>query len=134
MEWWTDLHYLPFPPTEKGIAEAIDREEDPAVQWRLHQYLEEHWSAERIESDMEFAAKWAHDRNVPMICDEFGVYRNFSRPEDRERWLTAVRTAFEKNHIGWTAWDYQGGFGVVYKENGTLRDDDVALRGLGLKK
>ena len=55
-------------------------------------------------------------------------------PEDRERWLTAARTAFEKNHIGWTMWDYQGGFGVVYKENGGLRDDDMVLRSLGLKK
>jgi hypothetical protein len=68
------------------------------------------------------------------MCDEFGVYRNFSSPEDREAWLTAARSAFEKNLIGWTAWDYQGGFGVVYKENGALRDDQVALRGLGLRK
>jgi hypothetical protein len=68
------------------------------------------------------------------MCDEFGVYRNFSVPEDRGRWLTAARTAFEKNHIGWTMWDYQGGFGVVYKENGGLRDDDMVLRSLGLKK
>jgi endoglucanase len=134
LEWWRDLHDLPFPPTENGIAEAIDREEDQAVRWRLHGYLEDRWDANRIGSDIEFAARWAQERNVPLMCDEFGAYRNFSRPEDRERWLTAVRTAFEKSHIGWTAWDYQGGFGVVYKENGTLRDDDVALRGLGLKK
>jgi aryl-phospho-beta-D-glucosidase BglC (GH1 family) len=134
LEWWTDLHNLPFPPTEKGIADAIEREEDPAVQWRLHEYLEDHWGPERIESDIAFAAKWAHERNVPLICDEFGVYRNFSTPEDRERWLTAARSAFEKNHVGWTMWDYQGGFGVVYKENGALRDDALVLRSLGLKK
>lgn len=134
LDWWTDLHDLPFPPTEKGIAEAIQREEDPAVRWRLHGYLEDHWNAERIANDIEFAANWAKERKVPLICDEFGAYRNFSKPEDRERWLAAVLTAFEKNQIGWTMWDYQGGFGVVYKGKGALRDDDVALRGLGLKR
>jgi endoglucanase len=134
LEWWTDLRNLPFPPAETSIADAIEHEEDPAVQWRLHEYLEDHWDAKRIEHDVEFAASWAKHRNVPLICDEFGAYRNFSKAEDRERWLTEVRTAFEKNHIGWTAWDYQGGFGVVYKKNGDLRDDDVALRGLGMKK
>jgi endoglucanase len=134
LEWWTDLHNLPFPPTDKGIADAIDAEDDPGVKWRLHQYLEDYRRPERIQNDIEFVAQWARQRNVPLICDEFGAYRNFSQPEERERWLTLVRTAFEMNHIGWTTWDYQGGFGVVYKENGARRDDDVALRGLGLKK
>ena len=134
LEWWRDLHNIPFPPTDKGMAAAIEREEDESVRWRLLQYKQDHWDAVRIANDVEFAAQWAKDRNVPLMCDEFGVYRNYSIPEDRERWLTAIRTAFVKNQVGWTAWDYQGGFGVVYKENGTLRDDDVALRGLGMKK
>ncbi len=134
LAWWSDLRDLPFPPTTEGISRAIGREEDPAVRFRLHGYLQDQWGKERIESDIAFAAEWARDRNVPLICDEFGVYRNFSKPEDRERWLTVVRTALEKNYIGWTAWDYQGGFGIVYKNDGTLRDDDVALRGLGIQR
>lgn len=134
LDYWLDIHQLPFPPTDKGIADAMDHTDSQESKWRIRQYKEDHWDADRIASDIAFAAHWAQERNVPLMCDEFGVYRNFTTPEDRERWLTATRTAFEKNHIGWTAWDYQGGFGVVYKENGTLRDDDVALRGLGLKK
>jgi aryl-phospho-beta-D-glucosidase BglC (GH1 family) len=134
LDYWLDVHNLPFPPTEKGISEAIEHTDSEETRWRLLQYRLDHWDADRIASDVEFAAKWAHQRNVPLICDEFGVYRNFSAPEDRERWLTAARTAFEKNHIGWTMWDYQGGFGVVYKERGALRDDEVVLRSLGLKK
>jgi aryl-phospho-beta-D-glucosidase BglC (GH1 family) len=133
-DYWLDVRNLPFPPTEKGVSEAIERADSEEARWRLLQYKEDHWDADRIAGDVEFAARWAHERNVPLICDEFGAYRNFSRPEDRERWLTAARTAFEKNRIGWTMWDYQGGFGVVYKENGALRDDAVALRSLGLKK
>jgi len=134
LDYWLDVRNLPFPATEKGVSEAMERTDSQETRWRLLQYKEDHWGPERIASDIDFAAKWAHERNVPLLCDEFGVYRNFSAPEDRERWLTAARTAFEKNHIGWTMWDYQGGFGVVYKENGALRDDAVVLRSLGLKK
>lgn len=134
LDWWKDIHNLPFPATLLNVADTLDKEENQTARWKLLEYGEDHWNADRIASDIDFVAKWAHDRNVPLICDEFGVYRNFSAPEDRERWLTATRTAFEKNHIGWTMWDYQGGFGVVYKEGGTLRDDDVVLRALGLKK
>lgn len=134
LDYWLDIHHLPFPATDKEITQAMEHSDSQETRWRLLQYKEDHWDADRIAGDIGFAAQWAYQRNVPLICDEFGVYRNFSRPEDRERWLTAARTAFEKNHIGWTMWDYQGGFGVVYKENGSLRDDDVALRSLGLQK
>ena len=134
LNYWLDIHSLPFPSTDKAVVELMAHTDSEEARWRLRQYEEDHWGPDRIAGDIEFAAQWAHQRNVPLMCDEFGVYRNFSMPEDRERWLTAARTAFEKNHIGWTAWDYQGGFGVVYKEGTAVRDDDVALRGLGLKK
>jgi len=45
-----------------------------------------------------------------------------------------VRTALEQNGIGWTMWDYQGGFGVVTKKDGTTTQDDTVLRALGLLK
>lgn len=134
LDFWLDVRHLEFPAKDREISELIEHTDSEEVRWRLLQYKEDHWDAERIDGDVAFAAQWAHDRNVPLMCDEFGAYRNFSDPDSRERWLTAVRTAFEKNHIGWTTWDYQGGFGVVYKENGSLRDDAVALRGLGLRK
>lgn len=134
LDYWLEIDHLPFPANDKGIAAAMEHTDSEDARWRILQYQEDHWDASRIASDIAFAAQWARNRNVPLICDEFGAYRNFSAPEDRERWITAARTAFEQNHIGWTAWDYQGGFGVVMKSNNSLRDDDVTLRGLGLKK
>jgi endoglucanase len=133
-DYWLEVHDLPFPPTENSVADAIEHTSSQDARWQLQQYEEDHWSSDRIARDIAFIAQWGRDRGVPIMCDEFGVYRNYSMPEDRERWLTALRTALEKNHVGWTAWDYQGGFGVVYKEGASVRDDDVALRGLGLKK
>jgi aryl-phospho-beta-D-glucosidase BglC (GH1 family) len=134
LDYWLDVRNLPFPATESGVSAIIQHTDSQEARWRLLQYKEDHWDADRIGGDIAFAAQWARDRNAPLMCDEFGVYRNFSDPDSRERWLTAARTAFEKNRIGWTMWDYQGGFGVVYKENGSVRDDQVALRALGLAK
>jgi len=133
-DFWMDVVNLPFPATDQGIASALDHTDSQIARWLILQYKQDHWNAERISVDIAFVAQWAKDRKIPIICDEFGVYKNFAGPEDRERWLTAIRTAFEQNHIGWTLWDYQGGFGVVYKENGRLRDDPVVLRALKLKQ
>lgn len=134
LDYWLDIHNLPFPATDKKMQELIDRADSEEAKWRLLQYQEDHWTPDRIAGDIAFVAQWAHERNVPLMCDEWGVYRNFVMPEDRGRWLAATRTAFKDNHIGWTMWDYQGGFGVVYKDGNQLRDDDVAIRALGLKK
>ncbi len=49
------------------------------------------------------------------------------------RWLSAVRTALEKNHIGWTMWDYRGGFGVVRVNGNDVAEDAAVLQALGLK-
>ena len=68
-----------------------------------------------------------------LTCNEFGVYRNAANPEDRARWITDVRTALEKNQIGWTMWDYSGGFGVVVKKYCTTTVDPLTVKALGLK-
>ncbi|HEX8872263.1 MAG TPA: hypothetical protein VF758_05825, partial [Candidatus Acidoferrum sp.] len=67
-----------------------------------------------------------------LVCNEFGVYRKTAQPADRARWLNDVRTALERHGIGWTMWDYAGGFGVVVKENDQTTVDEVTLKALGL--
>ena len=70
---------------------------------------------------------------MPVTCNEFGVYRKAANPQDRAAWISDVRGVLEKYGIGWTMWDYSGGFGVVTKVNGKAVPDDVTLRALGLK-
>jgi hypothetical protein len=72
---------------------------------------------------------------VPLICNEFGAYRQFSDPISRANWIHDVRTALEADGIGWAMWDYRGGFGVVTKEDGQPAKVDGAVVGaLGLTK
>ena len=43
-----------------------------------------------------------------------------------------MRTVLEKHGIGWTMWDYAGGFSVVNKKDGVATPDGETLKALGL--
>jgi hypothetical protein len=107
---------------------------DAAYRYALENYWMDHWDAHRIRMMVDAAAAWGHDNHVPLICNEFGVYRAFSDPLSRANWIHDVRTAFEADSIGWAMWDYRGGFGVVTKQDGQPAQVDGATVGaLGLK-
>ncbi len=95
----------------------------------------EHWDAARIDMEIGQVADWARRRNVPIVCNEFGVYRLYADPQARAAWIHDVRTSLEGHGMGWAMWDYSGGFGVVTKPNpnGTAVPDEVTLKALGLK-
>ena len=127
--WLKGLHYPSSPENAAQVAATV-----PEAIHRLHviRYGQDHWDASRIESEINQAADWAKQRKVPLICNEFGVYRNFADPHDRAAWITDVRAALERHQIGWTMWDYSGGFGVVTKSDGNATPDALILRALGL--
>ncbi len=131
--YWMRLHDLPFPGTPENIAPLTAQQADDYSRWQLTEYALGHWDPARISAEMSFAADWAKRRNVPLICNEFGAYREHTKPEDRLRWLTAVRTALETNHIGWTMWDYRGGFGVVRVNGDEVVQDPDVVHALGLR-
>lgn len=129
---WLRLHDLPFPATPDNMAAVESQQTDDYARWQLTEYALSHWDPARIDAEMVFAADWAKRRNVPLICNEFGAYREHTKPEDRMRWLTAVRAALEKSKIGWTMWDYRGGFGVVRVNGDQVTEDAQVLQALGL--
>ena len=123
---------IPYPSTPENIAPKLDEEPNLSGQFFLDNYGEDRWDAQRVENTIEFAARWSQMHHVPVYCGEFGVFRPFAPPADRARWIHDMRAAFEKNHIGWAMWDYQGGFGVVTKKNGATTPDVQVLEALGL--
>ena len=78
-------------------------------------------------------AAWGKHWKVALTCNEFGVFRGTANPADRAMWLRDVRSALEKYGIGWTMWDYAGGFSVVNRKDGVTNPDEVTLKALGLK-
>lgn len=130
---WHFLKALPY-PSDPASAEKIGALEPDAVN-RLYvvRYGLDHWDANRIDAEISQVAEWAHQRGVPVVCNEFGVYRKNADPKDRAAWISDARTALEKHGLGWTMWDYSGSFAVVTKSNGQTAPDELTLKALGLK-
>jgi hypothetical protein len=99
----------------------------------LKNYGEERWSAERVEKEIALAAGWARKHNVPLVCNEFGVYHAFAPEAARLRWIEDVRKTLERHGIGWTMWDYAGDFSVVIKKGGVVTPDRLMVAALGLR-
>ena len=126
--WLKDLHYPSNPQNAAQLAEKIPEAID-----RLYvvRYGQDHWDAARVEAEINQAADWGKRNGVPLVCNEFGVYRR-AQPQDRLAWLSDVHTALERHNIGWAMWDYSGSFGVVTKKDGKNTLDPDTVKALGL--
>ncbi len=132
--WWRYTHGIPYPATD-GSLSSIEQVPDARDRYDFEHYWLDHWDAQRIKLQMDAAAAWGKANNVPLICNEFGVYRRVTPEASRMTWLRDVRTAMEEDGIGWTMWDYRGGFGVVWKQDGKpAKVDEKVVEALGLAK
>jgi aryl-phospho-beta-D-glucosidase BglC (GH1 family) len=132
--WWIYTHGIPYPATESSMDELIKQVPDAANRYSLEHYWLDHWDAHRIRLQIDAAAAWGKANNVPLICNEFGAYRRVTDPASRMNWIHDVRIALEADNIGWTMWDYRGGFGLVYKQDGQpAKVDPLVVEALGLQ-
>ena len=136
--WSTNFqHYLtklPYPSTPENVQSAVTQAPDAVNQLLVVRYGLDRWNAERIDAEIAAVAAWGKRWHVPVTCNEFGVYREAAAPEDRLRWIHDVRTVLEKYGMGWTMWDYAGGFSVAVTTDGESVADEGTLRALGLAK
>jgi hypothetical protein len=137
--WLKDLHYPSSPENAAQVAAAVP---DAVHRLAVIRYGQDHWDASRIEAEINQASDWAKRNNVPVICNEFGVYRygvdldghvHGADPQDRIAWIRDTRTALERHNIGWAMWDYSGGFGVAIEKDGKATLDEETVKALGLK-
>jgi aryl-phospho-beta-D-glucosidase BglC (GH1 family) len=132
--WWSYTHSIPYPATEDSMAELLKEVPDAASRYDLENYWLDGWNGHRIRLMIDEAAAWARDNHVPLICNEFGAFREHTDPVSRANWIHDVRTALEADGLGWAMWDYRGGFGVVTKQDGQpAQVDDAVVKALGLK-
>ena len=123
---------IPYPSSPDAVKLLLDTIQDEPARYNLLRYGEDNWNAGRIDRELGVAAAWAARHRVYITCNEFGAFRRFSKPADRVAWLHDMRTALEKHGIGWTMWDYAGGFAVVDKANGQPQREPELLKALGL--
>lgn len=131
--FWHYLHDLPYPSDPGNVKAAEALEPDAIFKLAVARYGSDHWDSSRIDTEISQAAAWAKHWNVPLTCNEFGVYRRYAPPRDRAAWISDVRTALEKYGIGWAMWDYSGGFAVVLKKDNQILPDELTIKALGLK-
>jgi endoglucanase len=133
VNYWHFLKGLPYPSDSSSVEKAVAQEPDAVNRLYVVRYGLDHWDANRIDGEISQVAEWAKRRGVPVVCNEFGVYRKNADPKDRATWIHDLVSSLEKYDMGWTMWDYSGGFGVVIRKDGTAVPDGMTLNALGLK-
>jgi|SRR5580698_432847 len=131
--YWHWLRGLRYPSSPENAAQVATSVPEAIDRLYVIRYGQDHWDASRIEAEINQAAEWGKRNGVPLVCNEFGVYRSFSDPQDRAAWIRDVRTSLERHNIGWAMWDYSGGFGVVTKKDGKATLDEITVKALGLR-
>lgn len=129
---WIFYKSIPYPATAAMLADQMKNVPDDRARYELYLYGAGGWNSDAISGRIAFAASWAQERHVPLICDEFGAYRETTDPASRARWIHDVRSALEAGHIGWAMWDYRENFGVVIRTDSEILPDDAILAALGL--
>ena len=133
--WSTNfVHYLrdlPYPSSPENVRQAAALVPDAVNRLLVIRYGMDQWNAGRVDEEISQIAAWGKRWMVPLTCNEFGVYRKAASPKDRAAWISDVRTTLEKYDIGWTMWDYSGGFAVVLKQEGRTIPDELTVKALG---
>jgi len=125
---------VPYPSSPEAVKLLLDTIPDDPARYNLLRYGEDNWNAQRIDRELGAAATWAAKHHVYITCNEFGAFRKVVKAVDRAVWLQDMRLALEKHGIGWTMWDYAGGFAAVNKTSGKAQEDPEVLKALGLKR
>lgn len=127
------LRGVPYPAACLGEAQPRVAPGGDPIKAReaLEGYAAEGWDAERIARALAPAEAWGRRTGLPVICNEFGVYRRFAPPNSRRRWIGDVRRALEARNIGWTVYDYADAFGIATGEGRRCFSTDMR-RALGL--
>jgi aryl-phospho-beta-D-glucosidase BglC (GH1 family) len=131
--YWQWLKGLRYPSSAVNAAQVAKLVPEARDRMQVIRYGADSWDASHIEAEINQTAEWAKLHNVPLICNEFGVFRYYADPQDRATWIRDVRTSLERHNIGWTMWDYSGSFGVVTNRETKAKLDKVTVEALGLK-
>ena len=119
-----------YPVDAESRAAQLAALADPAARKVLEDY---NGSRAWIAARLALATDWGRAHGVPLTCNEFGVYTRVSPQASRLNWIRDVRELCEAHGVGWTMWDYAGGFKVANTDGQGRRTlDPDCLRALGL--
>ena len=123
---------LAYPADPKLVAGLMASVSDPDARRQLDEYVAMNWNAGAYHRFVQPAVEWGRTHGLCLTCNEFGVYKTFAPRASRLAWMRDVAAVLSDNGIGWTMWDYAGGFAVVAGEAGARVPDLELVAALGL--
>ncbi len=115
---------VPFPYDSERMPDCPPELEGTWIQSNYDSYQNDGTVA-HVKELINIAVLFKAQRNVPILCGEFGVYIPNSDNDDRVYWYEVVRSYLKQKGIAWTIWDYKGSFGLFEKDSGEFFDHDL---------
>ena len=110
---------------------VVARHADAPRREELAAYGRDFADGRRIASEIGAASAWGRRYGVAVVATEFGVYDK-APPPARAAWLATLRRDLEAGGIGWTVWEYRGGFGIAPDLQRGCAAPNSAAKALGL--
>jgi len=112
--WSPPMEYLsgvPFPADPKRMPKLHSKLRGTWVESSMKNYTKDA-APSKLLGILDKVAAFSLERNVPVYCGEYGVYKLNSLPDDRAAWYELITSALDSRNIPRTSWDYYGGFGI----------------------
>lgn len=129
---WNLFRRFPYPSSPEAVKEVINVQPPDAISHAVY-YGEQRWDRTKLAASLDRVSEWSKKHGVPVMCTEMGVFKGTADKADRLRWLRDVRQLLRSRDMGWTHWDYNGGFGFVDGPRGERRVDNEVIKALGMK-
>lgn len=128
---WRPMRNIPYPLNRDNVQPVLAGLSENSAS-ALRRLAEEGVDINWIEKHLSPVVEYQKQYRVPLYCGEFGVYRAFSPPDSRARWLADVVKTLQKYRIGWAMWDYKGGFALLQTDKPEPVADEAVVKALGL--
>lgn len=116
--WALSTKGLHYPATPERVADLLATVTDTDARRHLQEYAATGWNRDVYRTFIQPAIDWADRHGLPLLCNEFGVYKKFTPRASRLAWLRDVTAILSSENIGWTMWDYAGDFSIVTQKDG----------------
>lgn len=128
------IYGLKYPVDADNIRSRPMYVKDKKALDRIQEYQAGKWNSREVRRRLIRLRDWAKTYKVTATINEFGVWKYQTPPGSREAWLKDVRVACENFKLGWTHWDYRGGFGICDSQDPMNTVDPKVLQALGMPK
>lgn len=112
---------IPFPYSKERMPKKPFGLND--YQNSIYKNYEKEAGVQALTAVLDIAVDFSAERNAPVFCGEFGVYRPGANNADRVAWYKAVAVWLDERNISRANWDYYDSFGLFNSRFGFFPDD-----------